>query len=80
VTPPKIECLPTEDGLIRVLCSAPGSFDDNNSNVAAAVVDDTSKLSAAVLSVCWSGEALQNPLLECHECGILVHKAYMGAF
>jgi hypothetical protein len=81
VTPPKIECLPAEDGLIRVLCSVPGSFDDNNSNVAAAVVDDSSK-TLRCCSVCWSdsapGEVLQNPLLECHECGILVHKACYG--
>jgi hypothetical protein len=81
VTPPKIECLPAEDGLISVLCSAPGSFDDNNSNVAAAVVDDTSKTERCC-SVCWAdsapGDALQNPLLECGECGILVHKACLG--
>jgi hypothetical protein len=82
VTPPKIECLPAEDGLIHVLCSTPGSFDDNNSNVAAAVVDDTSKTERCC-SVCWADsapdDALHNPLAECGECGVLVHKACCGS-
>lgn len=81
VTPPKIECLSTEEGLQRVVCVESGTFDASQSNVAAALLDEASKKKHAC-SVCWAdsrvASAPDNELLECSECSVLVHQACYG--
>ena len=70
---PRIDCFPTEDGLVHVLCSSPGELP--STNVDEVLNRASRKKLAQECTVCWrdvsiSGESVS----ECSNCGILAHK------
>jgi PHD-zinc-finger like domain len=83
VVPPRIEAMPTESGLVRVLCSQPGrleGFKRSNSNISEVpfvlstgiLLDEmASKLKAC--AVCWSSSTESEDIITCASCGLRVH-------
>lgn len=69
---PRIDCFPTEDGLVHVLCSSPGELQPTH--VEAIFNGASKKALARECTVCWRGISMSGEMVsECSECGILVH-------
>ena len=70
---PRIDCFPTEDGLVHVLCSAPGELPPTN--VDEVLNRASRKKIAQECTVCWRDVSIAGEnVLECSNCGILAHK------
>jgi len=91
VTPPKLDCFPTEEGMQRVVCSASGGLgglgflaDSTVDDNAAACFLDYASQKDHLCSICWtdsSSDAMpDNELLQCSKCKTLVHKACHGDY
>lgn len=70
--PPRIACIPTEDGLVRTLCLEAGNMVGKSVNkVLGNIANDESK---RMCTICWSDEDSENEgVRECAKCGLLAH-------
>lgn len=72
--PPRIACIPLEDGLIRTLCLNTGNMCGKSVNqVLGSFAKEASK---RMCSICWSDEGSgKEGVQECTKCGLLAHSA-----
>lgn len=68
---PRIDCLPTEDGLIHVVCTSHGELQPTN---VSSLLNHASRKKSPLCTICWlkknpSGESV----VECIACGVLFH-------
>lgn len=70
--PPRIACVPTEDGLIRTLCLEAGNMVGKSVNkVLGKIANEESK---QICTICWSDEGSGNEGVNtCVKCGLLAH-------
>jgi len=71
-TTPRIDCMPTEDGLIHVVCTSPGKIAPTN--VEEVLNTASKKETAPLCSVCWRETSTSGEhALSCSDCGVVVH-------
>ena len=70
---PRIDCFPTEDGLLHVLCTSPGELQPTN--VDEVLNGASRKTPTRECTVCWRDISISGEnVSECSECGIFVHR------
>ena len=69
--PPRVDCLPAEDGLIHVLCTHYGNL---KSTSVSNLLNRFSRKETRVCSVCWKEKSSTGEsIAECSTCGVLLH-------
>jgi len=70
---PRIECFPTEDGLVRTVCSSPGILPPTN--VQDLLNEVARGIPGKICTVCWRDVSLSaENVSECPDCGVTVHR------
>lgn len=67
---PTLDCLPTTDGLIRVICTSPGDMKPRW--VPAILALDLDETKPDLCSVCFGSDATE-PVVSCSDCAVRVH-------
>lgn len=70
--PPKIRCLPLDDGYIRVVCESPGRIYPSSVHEDLKAASQTPE-GKVLCSVCWSSDETYKVLI-CLDCGLSVHE------
>eukprot|EP00978_Attheya_sp_CCMP212_P008726 scaffold20492_cov56-Attheya_sp.AAC.3 len=71
-TPPRFDCLPLDDGPIRVVCTYPGIMAEASIHL---LLNQVSKKNQhfPLCTVCWTENTHDKKVEECVDCGLLVH-------
>ena len=69
---PKFNCLPLDDGYLRIYCDKPGTL-KGSTELPKLLSSLSSKNSDPLCTVCWTGSETYK-VLECLKCGILCHR------
>lgn len=69
---PRIDCLPSEDGMIRTICTETGKMERSS---VSKILDTTGCKKRSLCTVCWSEKSIsgEEEVQECKRCGLVVH-------